>query len=708
MLAVNRIAILSAAGIMLGVAAIAHEVIPEDYLSIPAVRTSTPPIIDGVPNDDAWVDAPVVTNFITTRTNAPSEQQTFVRLLYDDENLYVLFECIEDPETIIAQEKKYDRSRLRFSDDNVSVRFDTFNDHKQTYVFTVNALGTRADQRNGVFGSNSSWDAFWDAEVTITHDRWFAEMAIPIGVMHLDRGDNETWGVNFNRTDRGSNAFSRWSYHDEIASGGFGGFFGGGGGRGRPRQVADFGHLVGLDLSNLSTVREPLIETYASATVLKRHGGNTHTKFATGVDVSMRLTNHWVGTFTLNPDFGQVEADEGDIQLRDTERRVSERRPFFNEGAELFSTPITIYESRRIVDIAAGAKITGTGKDWTLASLVLDGDGSRSGNDAKFLVGRYTRTISEEVQLGAMLVAVDREDGYNWVGGLDTRIDVTPTIALTSQLLMMRDKREIVTLDDRGFEETTVNRLSEYAFEARLSGGTRPFFWGLTYRDISAQFDPDLGFVSRRDIVGPSVFLSLRDDIDQHGIESYFISFSSMLYQNHDGDTVLRDFGLFGSINFMNDIDIFFGKSEDYRRPFNNSRNNISVNYNRQDRWHSVRISYGWGEFQDVPYESIGGRKPWKVGDNWTFEVDGTFRRESPRGSDDRDIWLVRLESEYNFPWEGRLKLTWEETGTDEYNRALLFTYEDVGDWDFYFVINDGLFAGETVRGAFTKFVYRW
>ena len=163
-----------------------------------------------------------------------------------------------------------------------------------------------------------------------------------------------------------------------------------------------------------------------------------------------------------------------------------------------------------------------------------------------------------------------------------------------------------------------------------------------------------------------------------------------------------------GSLRLKNNIDIFVFKDEDYRKPYDNRRNRIVVYHNLQDRWHPIRFAYGWGKFQDIPYDTVGARKPWKTGDNWTFEVEGTFRRESPRGTDDRDVWLARLESEYNFSWKGRLKLTWEETDTDTYNRILLFTYEDIGDWDFYFVANDGRFEGETVRGAFTKFVYHW
>lgn len=80
------------------------------------------------------------------------------------------------------------------------------------------------------------------------------------------------------------------------------------------------------------------------------------------------------GALTINPDFGQVEADPDTIERRDTERFLRERRTFFREGSELFRTPLNIYYSRRLTDIGAGAKITGQGKTWALGLIDVQGE----------------------------------------------------------------------------------------------------------------------------------------------------------------------------------------------------------------------------------------------------------------------------------------------------------------------------------------------
>ena len=124
--------------------------------SVAAVRTTTQPVIDGRLDDECWSQAQVTSGFIAFRTEAPAKEQTFVRILYDDQNLYVGFECIEpDPNRIVAMERKYDQPLK--GEDMVEIRLDTFHDRRSAYVFMVNTLGTRYDCSYGIFGSDESW-----------------------------------------------------------------------------------------------------------------------------------------------------------------------------------------------------------------------------------------------------------------------------------------------------------------------------------------------------------------------------------------------------------------------------------------------------------------------------------------------------------------------------------------------------------------------
>lgn len=168
--------------------------------ALAAVRTDTAPVIDGKLDEPCWSQANIAADFTNYKTERLSEEQTLVRVLYDDENLYIAFECLEpDPNLIVAVERKYDQSL--WEEDHVSVRLDTFHDHRCAYNFSVNPLGTRYDARIGLFNyrDDSTWGCDWSAACTVEKDHWFVEMAIPIGNILFDRKDAVTWGVNFYR-----------------------------------------------------------------------------------------------------------------------------------------------------------------------------------------------------------------------------------------------------------------------------------------------------------------------------------------------------------------------------------------------------------------------------------------------------------------------------------------------------------------------------
>jgi hypothetical protein len=357
--------------------------------SMKAVRTDTPPVIDGKLDDACWSQADIATDFTDYRIEQLAVEQTLVRVLYDDQNLYIAFECLEpDPNSIVGVERRYDQSLS--SEDSVVARFDTFHDHRCTYIFGVNTLGTRYDARMGLFDRYSgryeddTWGCDWSAACTVEKDRWFAEMAIPIANMLFDRKDAVTWGLNFYRRERSIPERSYWCYRNN-----------------RARYSREFGHLTNLDLAKVKVTRKPAFETYLSGTSDFEKSSN---KLATGLDMSMRLNSELTSALTINPDFGQVEADPDTIELRDTERFLRERRPFFREGNELFGSPLNIYYSRRFMDIDAGAKITGQGKTWALGLLDIQGeierdDKIRTGN---YHVGRFIHNVGENSHIGGI------------------------------------------------------------------------------------------------------------------------------------------------------------------------------------------------------------------------------------------------------------------------------------------------------------------
>lgn len=660
-----------------------------------AVRTSTPPVIDGKLDDAAWATAPVLTDFVDLTTDELAEDQTIARVLFDDEYLYVAYEVMQPKEDISANVFKYDRIQIRF-EDYVQIGLDTFHDGGQAYLFVVSPIGTRWDAREGLFGRNESWDADWDAKTVITDDRWFAELRIPIGVMHLNRNSGETWGLNFRRRFAKKNDSTHWNY--DPGSGFSRRAMG-------PKFVNDFGLLEDLDLSDMKVQREPKVETYVSATSTRPEGDTTHLQMSTGLDAELRISSHWTTQFTVNPDFGEIAADEGDVQNRDTARFLNERRTFFNEGAELFQSPTLIYDSRQITDINAAAKITGTGEDWALASLILRGEGTRAGDNADFLVTRYTQNATDEVQLGATLVGVNREIGDNTTFGLDSRIEMTPTAIWTTQYLTMIGEDPIT----EGSLET--ESISGHSLFSEIEWGTKPWAFELSYRDISENFDPDLGFIPRTDIRGPKLEVDYNEDFQGDYLEGFWIMFETEHYTGHNNETKLRDYFVWSSISFQNDWDLSFQFQDDFHDPYNNTSKGIGLTYNRQDRYKSWRTQYLNGTFQNVDFDQYELTKPFKLAERWTNDLTGVFRQED-RVTGNENVWLYRLESEYTTAWDGRVKLTVEATADRAYSRTLLFAYEEVKNWDFFLVLNDfrdsEVLGEEVVRSLFAKFIYHW
>ncbi len=650
--------------------------------SIAAVRTDSAPVIDGKIDEECWSRANVTTDFTDYRIEKLAIEQTFVRILYDDKNVYIAFECIEpEPSRIVGVERKYDQSL--HEEDYVTVKFDTFHDHRCTYTFSVNTLGTRFDARMGLFDSfdDDTWGCDWTAACTVAEDRWFAEMAIPISNLLFDKEDGAIWGVNFYRRERGHQESSYWCYRNS-----------------RARYPTEFGHLTNLDLANVEVNRKPAFETYVSGT---SDFENDSTKLSTGLDVSLRLNSELTSAFAINPDFGQVEADPDTIELRDTERFLRERRPFFREGNEIFGTPMNIYYSRRFTDIDLGAKVTGQGGGWALGLLDVQGEIIRDDKPftGNYNVGRYIYNIGENSHIGGIWANSDRSNGTNFTGGLDSRVFLDSTTSFTTQFLGLRDSEGIDTDGEIDHDA--------YGMYSALNGGTRPYYWQFDYRDISRGFRPDLGYIPRRNIRGPGSFLSYRDYYDEGPVKSLGVTSEIDIYENNERDTTLRDFVEGAGVGFRNEIELWYTRGDRFHAPYQNYYDRVRVEYNEEvDIWDSISGGVAKGVYEEEPYKEYFLEKPVKITPRLVTIFNGNYRVIEENGND--DIWLWRSVTEYNFTWNGRVKFTAEQTSEDRHNLTLLFSWPMKKDIDLYVLLNDYETNGEKVRGAFVKMVYRF
>jgi hypothetical protein len=384
--------------------------------TISAIKIAKPPVIDGSVAEDEWQGATVATTFIQyePRRGERSDIRTEALVLYDAAHLYVAFRAW-DMEPVTAQLTQRDADLLR--DDAVVVVLDTTNDRRSGYYFITNALGTQADGRIADDGrtSESTWDAPWQSAAKPTEYGWSAELSIPLSSVRYVAGDGQTWGINFGRSRRRTLETSFWS-----------------GPLDNQWRVSGAGHLIGLN------VPPPLDRLQVVPYALTRAQDHVAPEWDAGIDARYALTPTTAVYGTLFPDFATIEADQEQINLTRFELTLPEKRQFFLEGQEQFNQRFPLryptFYSRRIADIAGGAKLLGKQGPWTTAFISAQSNPLGEDSSANYTVGRLQRDI-----LARSTVAV-MASNRRWNGAdqgafsADTSLFLSRTVSMTAQV----------------------------------------------------------------------------------------------------------------------------------------------------------------------------------------------------------------------------------------------------------------------------------
>ena len=352
-----------------------------------AVWVENPPIIDGDLTDTVWQDADIATDFFRAKEGEthPAELDTEVRVLYDENTLYIGVRC-EEPDMKSLRETLTRRDSPVWQNDCIEVMLDTYHDQRNCYIFAINTLGTQTDERVGnesVF--DMSWDAKWEAKVKKHRDHWTAEFAIPFREVRFNR-QNTTWGINFWRVRPINGQSHSWA---ETA------FF---------SRVSEYGDLTGLNLEKVKTERKLGILPYGSYRALVDRPNDLDG----GLDLMLPISTHLTSNVTLNPDFSQLESDPTQINISSNrELFLPERRPFFREGAELFELPLDLFYTRRVQEIDVGVKTTGRigGSNFAVINTygkMIDRYDADTKKQANLLAGRINHDIGERTVIGAM------------------------------------------------------------------------------------------------------------------------------------------------------------------------------------------------------------------------------------------------------------------------------------------------------------------
>ncbi|HEX6083561.1 MAG TPA: DUF5916 domain-containing protein [Thermoanaerobaculia bacterium] len=407
-----------------------------------AVRAEQAPNVDADLSDPVWQNAPEMTGFTQRDPNEgqPAVGQTRLKAAYTNEAIYfaAVMEDTEPARPLLAR-----RDSDLNNGDYIRISIDSQLDRLNGAAFVVNASNVQMDMilYNDI-NDDISWDAVWDSAAKITKNGWIAEVRIPFSQLRFQDKPVHTWGLNVSRWNARTRESSRLVHSPKSES----------------AFVSRFGDLEGIE--GIRPKRAFEVMPYGVArTDLHSRANNpfiqsTSHNMDAGVDVKYGLTSTLTLTGTINPDFGQVEVDPAVLNLSQFETSLTEKRPFFTEGASVFrfgngpassrwgfnmSFP-TFFYSRRIgrtpqgfidadhVDaprettILGAAKVTGkVGKGWTVGifdALTDEEQGWYSlGPDVgkqtvepmtNYLVARATKEYGRDSRAGFMFTSVNR------------------------------------------------------------------------------------------------------------------------------------------------------------------------------------------------------------------------------------------------------------------------------------------------------------
>jgi hypothetical protein len=419
--------------------------------------------LDGELNEAAWQTVEWSSEFIEHEPDQGSKpsQQTRFKIIFDEKYLYLGVRAFDSaPDSIMRRMGRRDE----FPGDWVEINIDSYHDLQTAFSFTYSVSGVRGDEYVTNNGSNwdESWNPVWDGNAHVDGEGWTAELKIPFSQLRYSKQTEPVWGIQVQRRVLRKEERSTWQSIPQSASG----------------WVSEFGELHGL--RNLPDNRQLELAPYIVAKTERfpREAGNpfadgSRNRLAAGLDGKLAVTRDLILDFTINPDFGQVEADPGAVRLDGYQVFFQERRPFFVESRNLFDYQLTgsaaegdydsdlLFYSRRIggaphstptlqaneyaavpqnTSILGAAKFSGkTSKGLSIGILEsvtqreearIDQEGERRSEVVEpmtnFFLGRLMKDYNQgNTIIGGVFSAVNRGEGVDWLhksaysGGLD-------------------------------------------------------------------------------------------------------------------------------------------------------------------------------------------------------------------------------------------------------------------------------------------------
>ena len=482
----------------------------DDTNSIPigvavAAGVPDPPVIDGRLDDAAWGQAAPMTGFIQREPSdgQPASERTEVRVVFDDEALYVGVWAFDSRPTEIVPGERIRDYQVGESD-NVILIFDTYKDEQNGFVFGTTPAGIEYDgqvanegQGGGRFGGggggggqrrfqsgagggfNKNWDGSWTVATSLDGEGWYAEFRIPFNTLRYGT-DSPSWGFNVARRIRRLNEESFWSPV--------------------PREFNLYRLNYAGDLEGLTPPfrRLATVTPYALTSTSRNYEGgersfNEEADF--GGEAKIQVTQGLTFDVTANTDFAQVEVDNQQVNLTRFSLLFPEKRPFFLENAGFFTVGASgadLFFSRNIgitdgerVPIRGGARLSGRAGGFNVGLLHIQTNGADSVQlDNAYSVARVARELPNRSRVGALFIDRNGEASgdYNRTYAADARVAIGEAVTLSSF---------IARTETPGFSG------NDLAYDANAAWASRSWDASVAVREIGENFNPEVGFVPR-------------------------------------------------------------------------------------------------------------------------------------------------------------------------------------------------------------------
>jgi hypothetical protein len=457
--------------------------------------------IDGELDEPAWRLAGKADNFAEhypgDQTEPPVETEAFIT--YNNDNLYVAFVCYDDPKIIRAS--FCDRERVH-TDDNIALCIDTYGDAAWAYVLNVNPYGVQADALwSANVGEDGGYDMIWESAGKVTDSGYLIELAIPFSSMRFPDKEEQTWKIDFWRNHPRENRRQySWAAYD----------------RDDTCWPCKWGTVTGIKNVQSGKGIEflPSVIAYQSGALTENDNPNSpfenenpDGEFSLGA--SYAISSNITAEATFNPDFSQVESDAAQIDVNSTFALFyPEKRPFFQEGSDLFSTIFFAVYTRLINNPQLAGKMTGRINRTSFAYMIARDEDSplilpAEESSDYFLLGKSTsnifrirQTFGEDSRIGFLITDRRFDDGASGtLLSFDGAFRLSPKNMLHWQIICSHTGELDDTSITPGLNDVYIN---DDRYTAGFDGES---FWGYaTYTGIThntRNISIDLSFLER-------------------------------------------------------------------------------------------------------------------------------------------------------------------------------------------------------------------